>query len=63
MTTSVIISTAICDHHLSQELGLFEVDPETLEIMADPASVLYIWSEVPGLFILRNIYFTYNPQV
>lgn len=40
---------------------LFEVDPETLEVTADPVSALYIRSEVPGLLILRNIYFTYNP--
>lgn len=64
MTTPAGTRTAaIRDHHLSQELCLFEVDPETLEVMADPVSALYIRSEVPGLLILRNIYFTYNPQV
>lgn len=31
--------------------------------MADSASALYIWSYVPGLLILQNIYFTYSPQV
>lgn len=63
MTTPAGTRTAIRDQHLSQELCLFEVDPETLEVTADPASALYIRSEVPGLLILRNIYFTYNPQV
>lgn len=43
------LSTAINDHHHSQELCLFEVDPETLEVMSGPAPALYIWSEVPGL--------------
>jgi hypothetical protein len=58
------MSTAINDaHHHSQELRLFEVDPETLEVTADHTSALYIWSEVPGLLILQNIYFTYNPQI
>lgn len=56
------MSTTINDHHPSQELWLFEVDPETLEVMAGPESALYIWSEVPGHLILQNIYFTYNPQ-
>lgn len=63
MTTPAGTRIAIRDHHLSQELCLFEVDPETLEVTADPASALYIRSEVPGLLILRNIYFTYSPQV
>lgn len=49
MTTPAGTRTAI---HLSQELCLFEVDPETLEVTADPASALYIRSEVPGLLIL-----------
>lgn len=40
-----------------------EADPETLEVTADTASALYIWSEVPALLILQNIYFAYKPQV
>lgn len=38
MTTTAAMRTATNDHHRSQELCLFEVDPETLEAMAGPVS-------------------------
>lgn len=34
MTTTII----------HEKFDCFEVDPETLETMADPSSALYIWS-------------------
>lgn len=49
MTTTAAMRTATNDHHRSQELCLFEVDPETLEAMAGPVSAFVhtVWSAWP----------------